>query len=164
MYPIDLFTIGHSNHSIDAFVERLHQHRIRCLVDVRSAPYSRYSPHFSKRSLQAHLRDEHINYLYLGHVLGGRPEDPDCYDEAGTVDYERIAQQAWYQQGVDQLLDVAAQQSTAMMCSEEDPSTCHRNLLITDTLLQIRRASVKHIRGDGSLETAKLKPKQTRLF
>ena len=48
-----LYTIGHSNHSIDRFIQLLDENGIMILVDVRSAPYSRYNPQFNKEDLQA---------------------------------------------------------------------------------------------------------------
>lgn len=162
--PVVLYSIGHSNHAIEEFVGLLAQHGVTCLVDVRSAPYSRYSPHFSRRSLEAHLSDGGISYVFLGKPLGGRPEDESCYDTGGQVDYGRISQKPWYLEGVHQLVQLAAGEATAMMCSEEDPARCHRNLLIADTLLRNSMAVVHHIRGDGALEEATLAPKQTRLF
>jgi uncharacterized protein (DUF488 family) len=164
MCVASIYSVGHSNHSIDRFLGLLTSNGVGCIVDVRSAPYSRYSPHFSKPSLEAHLRERGIRYVYLGNELGGRPDDPACYDQTGAVDYERIARMPWFQEGVDALLAIANEQPTAIMCSEEDPSMCHRNLLITDTLLRQSRAAVTHIRGDGTTEPAEIQPKQTRLF
>lgn len=110
------------------------------------------------------MNDSGISYNFQGHALGGRPEDEDCYDVAGRVDYQAISHKPWYRLGIQQLVRLAASQRTAMMCSEEDPAHCHRNLLITDTLLHDELARIHHIRGDGRLEEATLAPKQTRLF
>jgi uncharacterized protein (DUF488 family) len=162
-YPM-IFSIGHSNHDIETFIDLLRQHGIECLIDVRSAPYSRFSPHFSRRSLEAHLRDEGIEYVYLGQALGGRPEDDSCYDAAGNVDYQRISGKTWYREGIDSLIATANECRVAMMCSEENPEQCHRQMLITDTLLRESRADVQHVRGDGRLEAGRLSPIQTRLF
>lgn len=159
-----LYTIGHSNHAIEVFLDLLARHDIDCLVDVRSAPYSRFSPHFSRKSLEAHLQDAGVHYVYQGQTLGGRPGDESCYDGAGQVDYDRIARKPWYRDGVQGLIEIAGRHRAAMMCSEEDPAYCHRNLLIADTLLRDHSIEVQHVRGDGRLEQAVLVPKQTRLF
>jgi uncharacterized protein (DUF488 family) len=159
-----IYTIGHSNHLIEAFLDLLQQHGIECLVDVRSSPYSRFSPHFRKRDLEAHLRDVGISYVYLGDSLGGRPGESRDFTSSDLVDYAQIAEQPWYEEGLQELLSIAGKQRTAFMCSEEDPRYCHRNLLIADSLLRRSLATVEHIRGDGALESAQLHPRQTRLI
>lgn len=159
-----IYTIGHSNHQIDRFLELLLLHEIECLVDVRTSPYSRFSPHFRKRSLDAHLRDAGIEYVYLGDSLGGRPGESRDYTPSDLVDYQHIAQQLWYEEGLQELLEIARKKRTAIMCSEENPGYCHRNLLIADSLLRRSLAHVSHIRGDGELESGKLAPKQSRLL
>jgi uncharacterized protein (DUF488 family) len=59
---ITIYTIGHSNHSGEAFLALLHQHEITCLVDVRSQPYSRYNPHFNREALALSLKAAQIGY------------------------------------------------------------------------------------------------------
>lgn len=159
-----IYTIGHSNHRLETFISLLHQHGVTCLVDVRSSPYSRFSPHFRKRDLEAHLRDAGIDYVFLGEELGGRPGESRDYKPDDLVDYDHIAAQPWYQAGIDSLIELATRHQTAIMCSEENPAYCHRNLLIADSLLGQSLAGVQHIRSDGELEAARLKPRQTRLI
>lgn len=68
-----LYTIGHSNHTIDAFIELLQQHGVTALVDVRSHPFSRYLPHFCQSPLKRALTNANIQYVFLGQELGARP-------------------------------------------------------------------------------------------
>jgi uncharacterized protein (DUF488 family) len=159
-----IYTIGHSNHSIDVFLELLRQHEIECLVDVRSSPYSRFSPHFRKRDLDAHLREAGIEYIFLGEALGGRPGESRDFSASDLVDYAQIARQPWYEEGLQSLLEIASERRTAFMCSEENPRYCHRNLLIADSLLRRSLARIEHIRGDGDCQPAELVPKQTRML
>jgi uncharacterized protein (DUF488 family) len=63
---MELFTIGHSNHAIEAFISLLHQHEITALADVRSRPYSRYLTHFNKEPLKSALNRAGIYYVFLG--------------------------------------------------------------------------------------------------
>ena len=67
-----LFTIGHSNHSFDEFLDLLQQREIEKIIDVRSAPYSRYSPQFNKSALEKSLKCRGIGYIFLGKELGVR--------------------------------------------------------------------------------------------
>jgi uncharacterized protein (DUF488 family) len=154
--PLRILTIGHSNHDPGLFLDLLQQHNLRTLVDVRSAPYSRYAPHFNRRELDALLADANIAYVWAGDALGGRPDDPACYRHGvvkpGNVNYTVMARQPWYQEGLQRLMTTAACGTTAIMCSEEDPRRCHRHRLIERTLRE-HGVNVEHIRGDGRLET-----------
>src|SRR5947209_11997942 len=87
-----LFTVGHSNHSLEAFLELLKKHTIQVLVDTRSYPYSRHVPHFNREELCEALRQRGIKYLFLGGELGGRPTGEEFYDEEGHVLYCRLAE------------------------------------------------------------------------
>ena len=68
----ELFTIGHSTHSWEKFLELLRQHRIEAVADVRSSPYSQFNPHFNRESLQLALPQQGISYVFLGEELGAR--------------------------------------------------------------------------------------------
>ena len=76
--PIPIFTIGYGSRTLDDFVRVLQSYRIEFVLDVRSAPYSRFKPEFSKDALETHLREHAIRYIYLGDQLGGQPKDRDC--------------------------------------------------------------------------------------
>ncbi len=150
-----ILTIGHSNHEPGHFLDLLRQYGVTVLLDVRSAPYSRYAPHFNRDILGEALASVTIDYQWVGDALGGRPDDPACYRDGvvrkGNVDYARLAARPWYQEGVRLLLETAARATTAIMCSEEDPRRCHRHHLIEATLRE-SGVDVLHIRRDGSLE------------
>jgi hypothetical protein len=153
---LTIFTIGHSNLDPDTFLALLRHHRLETLVDVRSAPYSRFAPHFSRGAIDGLLDDAGIHYVWAGDVLGGRPDDPACYRggvvRRGNVDYEAMARRSSYQEGVAHLVEHAGQWATVVMCSEEDPRHCHRHRLIEQSL-RAHEAVVLHIRRDGTLET-----------
>ena len=89
-YPV--FTIGHSNHSLEHFIELLRAHEVDEVVDVRSAPYSRYAPHFNRDELEDALEKVGVDYLFMGDELGGRPADRSCYDDTGRVVYDKVAE------------------------------------------------------------------------
>lgn len=153
---MDILTIGHSNVPAERIIELLKQHGIKVLVDVRSVPYSRYNPQFNRETFQCTLEATGVEYAYAGQYLGGRPDDPTCY-EGGQVQYERIVAKPWYQKGIDRLLEIADGQQVAIMCSEEDPLHCHRHNLVTQTLLK-RGVIVWHIRSNGQLERTQANP------
>src|SRR5436309_8207612 len=91
--PPRLFSVGHSNHELAHFLDRLRQAGISALADVRSSPFSRRLPHFNGPYLGPVLREAGIDYVFLGEELGGRPRDEDLYDEEDgevVVNYARV--------------------------------------------------------------------------
>jgi uncharacterized protein (DUF488 family) len=150
--PIGLFTIGHSNQSLEAFLDLIAQHAIEVLVDVRSQPYSRYSRHFDQPSLRHAVNQAGRRYAFLGKELGGRPAGDEFYDEEGRALYWRIAETDFFERGIRQLEKGLQSYRLAVVCSEENPLGCHRSLLIARVLEQ-RGVPVRHIRGDGSTQT-----------
>jgi uncharacterized protein (DUF488 family) len=144
------YTIGHSSHPSEHFVQLLKQHRIEVLVDTRSAPYSRYSPQFDRESLRDLVTAAGTKYLYLGDVIGGRPRDENHYDEHGRARYAKMGKDEEFLQAIARIEHGAAEFRVALMCSEEDPAHCHRRLLVGRVLME-RGAELLHIRGDGRL-------------
>jgi uncharacterized protein (DUF488 family) len=161
---ITIYTIGHSNHTLDAFDRLLRQHNIALLIDIRSQPYSRWADQFNRERLQRALEAAGFAYRFLGDRLGGRPEDPRLYDaDPERPDYKRMEKTTAYQAGIDALLPLAQSQPVALMCSEGDHRRCHRHLLITQTLLK-RDVDVEHIQPDGSLIPGTPEAEQLSLF
>jgi uncharacterized protein (DUF488 family) len=155
-----IYSIGHSNHVTAAFVGLLRQHGIERLVDVRSQPYSRWNPQFNRDNLAANLQEAGIDYVFMGDSLGGRPQQATLYErKSERPNYDLQAETPLYQQGVARLRQLAGERKTAMMCSEGDPDTCHRKLLITETLLQ-GGDKVQHILPDGTLRRAEPEARQ----
>jgi uncharacterized protein (DUF488 family) len=146
-----LYTIGHSSHPAGHFLELLKQHRIEVLVDTRSFPYSRYSPHFDRESLRDIATTAEVKYLFLGDVVGGRPKDETHYDDQGRARYGRMGKEKDFLDAIARLERGAADFRVALLCSEEDPAHCHRRLLIGRVLME-RGAELLHIRGDGQLQ------------
>ena len=147
-----IFTIGHSNHSWETFLGLLQENNITIVVDVRSSPYSRYTPHFNRDPFHEALRTAGIEYLFLGQQLGGHPEGADFYDADGRVRYDRLADSAAFQAGIGCLRTVIKSGRPALLCGEEDPAQCHRRLLIARVLGQAG-IEVWHLRGDGRLQS-----------
>ena len=160
-----IYTIGHSNHTSEKFLELLNQHDIHCLVDVRSQPYSRYNPQFNRETLAAALGKVSISYIDLGSSLGGRPDQKVLYDPGSErPNYQRQRQTALYQHGLQQLTHRAQQTKTAILCSEGNPHECHRGeWLITPDLMDAG-LTVLHILPDGQLEVAEKVFEQLSLF
>ncbi len=131
---IPIYTIGYGSRSIVELIEVLQQHQVAYLIDVRSVPYSRYKPEFSKKPLANELEQQGIRYVFMGDSLGGKPDDETCYVN-GIVDYEKVKNTEFYQRGIERLHTAFTQQQRiALMCSEGKPEHCHRCKLIGATL------------------------------
>src|SRR5579863_2966404 len=113
-----LWSIGHSNHSIERFLQLLRDHQIALLADVRTAPYSRHWPQFNREDLARSLQAAGIAYVFLGRELGGKPEDTSLRGPRGLPDYDAIAATPLYQEGLARLMALGAEQRVAFMCSE----------------------------------------------
>ena len=142
-----VYTIGHSNHSMPAFLDLLRQHGVTLVLDVRSQPYSRWAPQFNRETLDRDLEDAGLAYQFMGDALGGRPADPALY-VGGRPDYAQMEKDDAYQSSIERLLALAETESLALMCGEGDYQECHRHLLISQTLLK-RDVTVRHIKPDG---------------
>lgn len=147
-----IYTVGHSNVALDDLVRLLQWHDIQVVADIRTSPRSRYVPHFDAVPLGNSLAEAAIRYVPLGDELGGRPEGDEFYDKDDHVLYGRLAASPAFLGGIDRVLSGARSYRIALLCSEEDPSKCHRHLLI-GPVLRAREVALWHIRGDGRIET-----------
>lgn len=145
-----VLTIGHSTHTLDAFTALLHRHRVTAVADVRSAPYSRFNPQFNREPLAEVLDSEAIRYVFLGNALGGRSDDPACYED-GRIRYDRVAATKSFRSGLARVVQGAARYRIALMCAEKEPLHCHRTLLVARALDE-QEVDVAHIHADGELE------------
>lgn len=145
-----LLTIGHSTHPIDAFISLLKQHGITALADVRSHPYSRYFPQYSKDTLKLALAQENIAYVFLGKELGARSDNPACYRQ-GKVQYDLLAKEPIFSQGLERVRQGMGKYKIALMCAEKDPLDCHRAVLVARCMYE-SGTPVQHIHADGHLE------------
>lgn len=146
----ELYTIGHSTHSLSQFLDLLIKHGISAVCDVRSKPYSRLHPQFNREQLQKELARYDIVYVFLGEELGARSSDPSCY-EGKTVQYRRIAATDAFRRGLERVKKGIQRYRVALMCAEKEPLACHRTILICRHL-KAPDVSIRHILGNGRIE------------
>ena len=144
-----LLTVGHSNHEAGLFLELLARHGVTAIADVRSQPYSQFNPQFNRETLEHVLAKGCVHYVFLGRELGARRAERECY-VSGKARYELIARLPLFMQGLERLRHGAAAQRIALLCSEKDPLTCHRFILICRQLRG--EFAIEHILEDGRLE------------
>jgi len=123
--------------------------QVTAVADVRSAPISRFSPHFNKNALAASLAAQNIAYFFLGRELGGRPQRQAMYTQ-GVADYEKMAASSDFRSGLECLTEAAERYRIAAMCSEADPLDCHRCLLVGRALAGAG-VDVGHILASGDV-------------
>ncbi|MEJ1961895.1 MAG: DUF488 domain-containing protein [Gammaproteobacteria bacterium] len=146
-----IYTIGHSNHMIERFLDLLSFHQITVLADVRSTPYSRRNPQFNREKLKQALAEREIGYVALGEELGARSKDRACYRD-GKVVYARLAATPLFREGLRRLKSEASEHRVAIMCAEKEPLDCHRTILVARWLVA-EGVAVGHILATGALET-----------
>ena len=145
-----VYTVGHSTHTMEKFLELLRKNGITAIADVRSRPFSRYNPQFNKEMLAPALKGAGIAYVFVGKELGARSEDPACY-EHGQVRYDRLSETHLFRLGIERVLKGARQYRVSLMCAEKEPLECHRTLLVSRAL-EREGASIFHILADGTVE------------
>lgn len=147
-----IFSIGYGNATSSEIASRLGEFDVRYVVDVRSAPYSKFKPEFSRDALQAYLLGFQISYVFMGDLLGGRPRDITCYTD-GKVDYEKTKTKPFFLHGIKRLKTAhSGDYNICLFCSESEPTHCHRCKLVGEALKE-EGISVTHILPNGDVQS-----------
>jgi uncharacterized protein (DUF488 family) len=156
----DIWTVGHSTHSFDAFMELLEAHGIMQVADVRTVPRSRRHPHFDVAALAQELPARSVAYAHLPRLGGWRRPGPGSLNAGwrnpsfrGYADYAMGEQ---FASGLAELRQLSVERRTAVMCSEALWWRCHRRL-IADYLV-VDGLTVCHIGSDGNSVVHQLTP------
>lgn len=148
-----IYTVGHSTHTLDYFLELLQSQSVNCLVDVRSIAASAYNPQFNKEPLSNFLKKRGILYMHFSEEFGARHTDPDLLDDEGKVDFEKVRKSWNFKRGVERLWKgVEKGFNISLMCSEGEPFDCHRFSMIS-VALEKEGLHVKHIMKDKMIKT-----------
>ena len=151
MSATTLFTIGHSNQSLESFLGLLRQHGIDAVADVRSLPKCRYTPYFNGDALAESLPAAGIRYVFLGAELGARRSEAEAF-ENGKARYDLIAKTPLFRSGLERVRRGMQSFRLALMCAEKDPLSCHRSILVCRNL-RADVAAIAHILEGGELES-----------
>jgi len=119
-------TIGHSNKTVKELISKLQENEVSIIVDVRSAPYSKWCPHFNKPTLSKDIESAGIFYVWAGYELGGLRK--------GDIDWDSDVEY------LISLVNKIKEGNVCVMCSEGDPKKCHRD---SDIKPALERANVE---------------------
>lgn len=147
---MNIFTIGHSTHTKEFFLKMVQEASISVLIDVRAFPGSRKFPAFSKDIMKDWLMDAGIKYVHLPQLGGRRSRSEDVgvrlnagWNNASFHHYADHTLSDTFQEGINELGQIASQERTAYFCAERHPARCHR--LLVSNWLQANGWHVKHI-------------------
>jgi len=155
-----IYTVGHSNHSIDYFLELLHTHNINCIVDVRSMPASKFNPQYNQVELKATLKSNTIVYMHFKDEFGARQESEEYIDENGQVNFQYFRKSREFQNGVERIdLGVENGYRIALMCSEGNPLECHRFSMISGYFSKLGFQVLHILRDKSAIEHQQLEKK-----
>lgn len=130
---LTIYTVGHSTHTLDEFVELLRAHGVERLVDVRTIPRSRHNPQFNGDTLGTFLRNRRIGYRHLKELGGlrhARADSPNTgWHNASFRGFADYMQTPEFAAALERLIELAGEKPTAIMCAEAVPWRCHRSLI-----------------------------------
>ncbi len=145
-----ILTVRHSTRTLEDLIRLLKAHGVKLVVDVRTIPRSKRNPQFNQESLPSSLRTSGIDYVHLKELGGLRHPKVDSENRAwrnlsfrGFADYMQTAE---FEAGLERLIILSQERTTAIMCAEELPWRCHRSL-IADALT-VRGIPAEHIMAE----------------
>jgi uncharacterized protein (DUF488 family) len=155
-----LYSIGHSTRPLAEFIGLLQDFGVELVADVRTVPRSRHNPQFNRETLPGELAAAGIGYVHLPRLGGLRHPKKDSPNQGwrnpsfrGFADYLKTPE---FEAGLAELLELARERRTTLMCAEAVPWRCHRSL-IADALA-VRGVRVEHILGPGKAQAHRLTP------
>jgi uncharacterized protein (DUF488 family) len=164
MSTATLYTLGHSNRSMDEFAPLLTAQAIETLIDVRAQPHSSRHPHFSMDALREAMEKLGIVYHWAGRQLGGRrsarPDSRHQALEEGLRGYADYMETDPFQRSAAQLVALASKSPAAIFCAERSPGRCHRRLIAD--YLTLQGVEIIHLIDPGDARSHQLSPEARR--
>jgi len=150
----EIWTIGHSTNSLDAFTDMLKSFRIEVVADIRSFPGSRRVPQFNKEALEITLPQNNLRYIHIKNLGGRRKVNPNSKNTSwrhpSFRGYADFMETEVFKEGIRKLEQVASKERTAYMCSEAVWWRCHRSMV--SDYLKVLGWKVMHIMGEGKAQ------------
>lgn len=147
---MDIYTIGHSNYTVEKLIDMLRYYNIDCVIDTRGIPYSKYNIQFDKETIRYTLTKEGFIYLFMATEFADKRDTKVSYIEEGYADFEKVIEEEDFKRGVERLKDGCNKgYRIALLGAMQDPIRCHRSILLGKALRE-EGFNVMHIMDDYS--------------
>ena len=148
---MEIYTIGHSNYTVEKLIDMLKHYNIDCVVDIRGTPYSKYNVQFDKETIRYTLSKAGFIYIYMAKELAAKRINKQSYNNEGYSDFEKVINEKEFLEGIERLKNGCNKgYNIALLGAMQEPIRCHRSILVGKAL---RKAGfdVKHILDDYSI-------------
>ena len=150
---MEIYTIGHSNYTMERLIDMLEYYNINCVVDIRGTPYSKYNIQFDKETIRYTLTNAGFVYIYMGKELAAKRIRKNSYNNEGYSNFEEVIKEEEFKRGVERLKNGCEKgYRIILLGAMQDPIRCHRSILVGRELVK-NDFDVKHILDDYSIVT-----------
>ena len=148
---MEIYTIGHSNYTVERLIDMLRHYNINCVVDIRGTPYSKYNIQFDKDTIKYTLTKAGFVYIYMGEELAAKRVRKVSYNSEGYSDFKEVINEEEFIRGIERLkTGYSKGYNIALLGAMQDPIRCHRSILV-GRYLRDNNINVKHILDDYSI-------------
>ena len=150
---MEIYTIGHSNYTMERLIDMLEYYNINCVVDIRGTPYSKYNIQFDKEAIRYTLTNAGFVYIYMGKELAAKRIRKNSYNNEGYSNFEEVIKEEEFKRGGERLKNGCEKgYKIILLGAMQDPIRCHRSILVGRELVK-NDFDVKHILDDYSIVT-----------
>lgn len=135
---MDIYTIGHSNYTLERLIDMLNHYKIDVVVDIRGTPYSKYNTQFDKEIIKYSLTKAGFIYIYMAKELAAKRMNKVSYNHEGFCDFEKAVHEDDFINGIKRLKSGCEKgYNIALLGAMQDPIRCHRSILVGLSLIHI---------------------------
>ena len=148
---MEIYTVGHSNYTVERLIDMLKHYNINCVVDIRGTPYSKYNIQFDKETIRYTLTKAGFIYIYMAKELAAKRINKQSSNEEGYSDFEKVVKEKEFLEGIERLKNGCNKgYKIALLGAMQEPIRCHRSILVGRALRE-NGFNVKHILDNYSI-------------